>query len=176
VLTGTEQNRRIAMLNQQFAVRAASVVLVAGALAGTGARLQAGEESNILAQARAIEGVWEPVVTIRDCQSGVPLVSFPSMDSYNRGGSLVVEGGGEFVSTTGLGSWRHVGGRNFTALYQFFSYGPDGRLSGKLKVSARIRLSADGGSFRTTDTAELLDLNGTVIGQVCGTREARRLE
>jgi hypothetical protein len=164
------------MLNKQIVTRMAPVVLTAGVLAGAGARPQASGELTTIAQARAIEGVWEPVVTIRDCQSGVPLVSFPSMDSYGRGGSLAVVGGGEFAATTGVGSWQHAGGRNFTALYQFFNYDPDGRLAGKLKVSASIRLSADGRSFRTKDIADLLDLQGNVIGQVCGTREAKRLE
>jgi hypothetical protein len=68
-----------------------------------------------------------------------------------------------------------VGGRNFTAAYQFFAYNPDGTPLGRLRVSTKIRLSADGESFQTTDTAQLTDLNGTVLQQICGTREARRL-
>jgi hypothetical protein len=74
-----------------------------------------------------------------------------------------------------LGTWQHVGGRNFTAKYQFFAYNPDGTSLGRLRVSSKIRLSADGESFRTTDSAELTDLNGTVLQEICGTREARRL-
>ena len=75
-------------------------------------------------------------------------VSFLWMDSYIRGGSYVRESASEpAIRATGLGTWRHAGGRNFTAVYQFFTYAPDGTPTGKLKVSARIRLSADGKSF-----------------------------
>jgi hypothetical protein len=100
------------------------------------------------------------------------------MDSYIQGGSYVGESASEpAIRATGLGTWRHAGGRNFTALFQFFTYHePDGTPAGRLKVSARIRLSVDGASFRASDTAEISDLNGNVIGQVCGTREATRLQ
>jgi hypothetical protein len=46
----------------------------------------------------------------------------------------------------------------------------------RLKVSARIRLAADGSSFTTSDTAEVTDLQGTVVGHLCGTRQAKRLQ
>ena len=114
-------------------------------------------ETDARAQARAIEGVWEPVVTILDCQTQTPIVSFLSMDSYIRGGSYVGESASEpAIRATGLGTWRHAGGRNFTAVYQFFTYAPDGTPTGKIKVSARIRLSADGKSFHTSDTSEVI--------------------
>ena len=159
------------MTKKQMAGRMVAVAVVTGSLAA--AHLKA----NNRPVNRAIEGVWEPTVTIRDCQTQAPIFSFASMDSYIRGGSLVAESASEpNVRATGLGSWQHVGGRNFTALYQFFTYDPTGLPSGRLKVSARIRLGADGSSFTTSDTAEVTDLQGNVLGHVCGTREARRLQ
>src|SRR4029453_11934266 len=123
---------------------------------------QANEQSRT--QSRAIEGVWEPVVTARDCQTQAPLFSFLSMDSYIRGGSLVIVNDSEpSQRATGLGVWRHVGGRNFTSAFQFFTYAPDGTPSGRLRSSSLIRMSADGNSFRSSDTVEVSDLNGTVI-------------
>jgi hypothetical protein len=163
------------MLTRQIVGRTAAVLLTTTLIAA-GARVQASGELVNPLLARAIEGVWEPTVTIRDCQTGTPIFSFLSMDSYIRGGAYVGEGMGEPANRAlGLGSWRHVGGRNFTAAYQFFAYNPDGTPLGRLRVSTRIRLSADGESFHTTDTAQLTDLNGTVLQQICGTREARRL-
>ena len=168
------------MQNRQIAARTTGLVFVIGLLMGAGAPIAAAggsTEDDTLAQSRAIEGVWEPVVTIVDCQSQTPLFSFLSMDSYIRGGSYVGESASEpAIRATGLGTWRHAGGRNFTAVYQFFTYAPDGTPTGKLKVSARIRLSADGKSFRTSDSAEVSDLNGTVVAQVCGYRVATRFE
>ena len=168
------------MQKRQIAARTSGLVFVIGILMGAGQPVAAEggtSEHDTRAQSRAIEGVWEPVVTIIDCVTKAPLVSFLSMDSYIRGGSYVGESASEpAIRATGLGTWRHAGGRNFTALYQFFTYAPDGTPNGKLKVSARIRLSADGKSFRTSDTSELLALDGTVITQVCATRVATRFE
>jgi hypothetical protein len=165
------------MLKRRIVGRTSAVALLTTALIGASAQVQAkGDSGNALAQARAIEGPWEPMVTIRDCQTGTPIVSFLSMESYLRGGAFVGEGMSEPSNRAlGLGTWRHVDGRNFTAAYQFFAYNPDGTPLGRLRVSSKIRLSADGESFRTTDTAELTDLNGTVLQQICGTREATRL-
>jgi hypothetical protein len=70
---------------------------------------------------------------------------------------------------------RHAGGRNFTSAFQFFTYAPDGTPSGRLRSSTRIKMSADGKSFHSSDTVEVSDLNGIVILQGCVTQEAIRL-
>lgn len=165
------------MLTRRIVGRTAAALVMTTLTAGS-AGLQARQESvNPPALARAIEGIWEPTVTIRDCVTGAPVFSFLSMDSYIRGGAYVGEGMGEPSNRAlGLGTWRHAGGRNFTVTYQFFAYTmPDGAPLGRLRVSAKIRLSHDGESFHATDTAQLTDLNGTVLQDICGTREARRL-
>jgi hypothetical protein len=154
------------------------MIFMIGVLLGAGGRLEANQESGDRAgqgQPRAIEGVWEPVVTIRDCQTGAALFSFLSMDTYIRGGSFLGEGNGS-PSVTGYGTWQHAGGRNYTVVFQFFMFNPDGSPAGRLKVRSNIRLSADGAAFRASDTAEISDLNGNVVAQICGTREAKRLQ
>jgi hypothetical protein len=168
------------MKTKQIVTRAAGVIVVVGALFGAGTVAQANEQSGdhaSKAQARAIEGVWEPTVTARDCQTQAPLFSFLAMASFIRGGSLVVENAGQpFERATGLGVWRHAGGRDFTSAFQFFTYAPDGTLAGRVKTSTHIRLSPGGKSFRSYDTVEVSDLNGTVILQGCATQEAIRLK
>ena len=154
--------------------RSAGVVLMAGALAGMGARLQASEDK---AQVRAIEGVWQAVVTIRDCQSQAEIFTFPTMESYIRGGSLLLENSSTpAMRATGMGTWRHAGGRNYTTVYRFFTYNPDGSLSGGLRVSSATRLNARGTAFTDSGTFEVSDLNGTVIQQGCGTKQGTRLQ
>jgi hypothetical protein len=159
----------------------AGVFLVSGALVSTGDRLHARQEpvdQVVSARARAIEGVWEPTVTIRDCQTGVPGVSFVAMESYIQGGSYIGESATVPVRrATGFGTWQHTGGRNFTALRQFFTYNPDGSPAGRLKIATNILLSADGASLRASDRAELFDLNGNLIrDDICSTQEATRLK
>ncbi len=168
------------MKTKQIVTRAAGVLVVVGALFGAGTVAQANEQSGnhaSNAQSRALEGVWETVVTARDCQTQAPLFTFLSMVSYIRGGSLVLEAASEpSQRATGLGVWRHVGGRNFTSAFQFFTYAPDGTPAGRLRSSTRIRMSADGKAFGSSDTVEVSDLNGTVILQGCVTQEAIRLQ
>lgn len=151
---------------------------------GRAGRLQASDGSGdpaAKAQARAIEGVWLPVVTITDCQTQAVLATFPSMDMYVRGGGFVGFGAVHQSDQIGLGAWRHVGGRNYTAEYQFFNYtpfgAPDGTPDGTLlKVSATIRLNAAGTAFTSSTTAQIVDGSGNVLGQTCGSRQATRLQ
>ena len=168
------------MKTKQIVTRAAGVIVVVSALFGAGTVAQANEQSGhhaSKAQSRALEGVWETVVTARDCQTQTPLFTFLSMVSYIRGGSLVLEAASEpSQRATGLGVWRHVGGRNFTSAFQFFTYAPDGTPSGRLRSSTRIRMSADGKSFSSSDTVEVSDLNGTVILEGCVTQKGIRLQ
>jgi hypothetical protein len=80
-----------------------------------------------------------------------------------------------------MGAWRHVAGRRYTAQYQFFSYtpfgAPDGTPDGTmLRVTSTITLNAAGTAFEGSQTGEVVDFAGNVLGQVCGTRTATRLQ
>jgi hypothetical protein len=167
-------------MNTKTIAWAAAGVLTAVMLMGTTGRLRAPDagDGTAGAQARAIEGVWEAVATIRDCNvPEIEFFSFSSMDSYIRGGSYIGESASEpAVRATGMGKWRHEGGRDYTAVYQFFTFDTVGKWSGRLVVSAQIRLSADGASFRSSDTAVITDLDGNVVDQICGTRQAVRFQ
>jgi hypothetical protein len=132
-----------------------------------------------MAQSRAIEGVWAAVVSIRDCQSQAEIFTFPTMEIYVRGGSLLSENSSTAaMRSTGMGTWQHTVGKDYTAVYRFFAYNPDGSLGGVIRVSSTIRLNARGTAFTisASDTFEVSDLNGTVIQQGCGTRRGTRLQ
>ena len=171
------------MTTRQIVARAAGVI-VAVVLLGAGNVALAHERSGdngAKAQARAIEGVWLPIVTITDCQTQAVIATFPSMEIYVRGGGYVGFGAVTQSDQIGMGAWRHAGGRKYTAQYQFFNYtpfgAPDGRPDGTLlRVSATIRLNAAGTAFASSTTAEVVDVAGNVLAQVCGTRTATRLQ
>ena len=173
------------MNKRQLVARTAGMMLMVGALLGAGDRLQAQNDSDRGAsdQAQRIEGVWLPIVNITDCQTQAVIVTFPSMDIYVRGGGFIGFGAVQKSDQVGLGAWRHVGGRNYVSEHQFFGYNPapvgapDGAPDGTmLKVSATMRLSADGTAFTSSQTADLLDPAGNVLARICGTREATRLQ
>ena len=167
------------MNKRQVVARTAGMMLMVGALLGAGDRLQAQDAD----QAHRIEGVWLPIVNITDCQTQAVIVTFPSMEIYVRGGGFIGFGAVQKSDQVGLGAWRHVGGRNYVSEYQFFGYSPapvgapDGAPDGTmLKVSATMRLSADGTTFTSSQTGEVLDFAGHVLAHVCGTRTATRLQ
>ena len=173
------------MNKRQVVVRTAGMILMVGALLGAGDQLQANDDSDQAAreQARRIEGVWLPIVTIRDCQTQAVIVTFPSMEIYVRGGGFIGFGAVQKSDQVGMGAWRHAGGRNYISEYQFFGYvpspggAPDGAPDGTLlKVSARIRLNVAGTAFTGSQTADVVDFNGNVLARVCGTRTATRLQ
>jgi hypothetical protein len=158
------------------------VIVAVGALLGAGTVAQANEQPKVHgSKARAIEGVWLPIVTITDCQSQAEIITFPSMDIYVRGGGFIGFGAVRQSDQVGMGAWRHVGGRTYTAQYQFFNYipfgAPDGTPDGTLlRVTATITLNAAGTAFEGSQTGEVVDFAGNVLGQVCGTRTATRLQ
>ena len=172
------------METRQIVARAAGVIVVVGALFGAGTATQANEQSGDHASkagARAIEGVWLPIVTITDCQTQAVIATFPSMDIYVRGGGYIGFGAVRQSDQIGMGAWRHAGGRNYIAQYQFFNYtpfgAPDGTPDGTLlRVSATIQLNAAGTEFSSSQTADVVDAAGNVLAQVCGTRTATRLQ
>lgn len=173
-------------MNKRQVARTAGMILMVGALLGASDRLQAQGESVDRAareQARRIEGVWLPIVTITDCQTQAVIATFPSMEIYVRGGGYVGFGAVQKSDQVGMGAWRHVGGRNYISQYQFFGYAPapigapDGPPDGtRLKVSSAIRLNVAGTTFTTTETSELLDFAGNVLARGCAHREATRLQ
>jgi hypothetical protein len=174
------------MNRRQVVGHTAGMILMVGAMLAAGDRVQAQVESVDRAateQARRIEGVWLPIVTITDCQTHAVIATFPSMEIYVRGGGYVGFGAVQKSDQVGMGAWRHAGGRNYVSEYQFFGYAPapvgapDGPPDGTLlKVSATIRLNAAGTAFTSSQTADVVDFNGNVFAQVCGTRTATRLQ
>jgi hypothetical protein len=168
------------MTTRQIVARAAGVIVAVGTLLGAGNVARAHEQSGDQG-ARAIEGVWLPIVTITDCQTQAVIATFPSMEIYVRGGGYVGFGAVRQSDQIGMGAWRHVGGRVYTAQYQFFNYTPFGAPNGTpdgtlLRVSAMIQLNAAGTAFTSSGTAEVVDTAGNVLAQTCGSRTATRLQ
>jgi hypothetical protein len=170
----------------RFTVIGDAALDAAGVLLSAGDRLQANDDSADRAareQARRIEGVWLPIVTITDCQTQAEIATFPSMEIYVRGGGTIGFGAVQKSDQVGMGAWRHAGGRNYVSQYQFFGYvpapvgAPDGAPDGTLlKVSSTIRLNAAGTAYSSSETADILDSAGKVLARICWHREATRLQ
>ena len=124
-----------------------------------------------------IEGVWLPIVTITDCQTQAVIATFPSMEIYVRGRGYVGFGAVRQSDQIGMGAWRHVGGRMYTAQYQFFNYtpfgAPDGTPTGRRRGFGNGQLIPP---VMNSPAPRPQTWSRRMLAQVCGTRTATRLQ
>src|SRR3982750_2663847 len=123
-----------------------------------------GDQSNLSANARSIEGVWDAQVTIRNCASGIPGPTFRAMDLFIRGGSVVdTNSAPPSTRGPGMGTWEHLGGQNFTSTLRFFLYNPDGSLAGVRRIAQNIELNDAGDAWSSTVNIVVTAPNGVVV-------------
>ena len=128
--------------------------------------------------ARLLEGSWNVQVTRRNCQTGEAVVSFPTMSTFNRGGTM--QDYGIAMAPTGRGPghgvWSYHSGRRFTNNFQFFLFGADGSHTGRQIIRRQIEVSRFGSTYTATGAVEVFNTVGTVIATVCTTEIATRFE
>lgn len=131
---------------------------------------------------RKLEGVWNIMVTTRNCATGVPGRTFPAMETYARGGTIIEYALGSATGpnlsgrTTAQGIWHYESNGVYTTALQFFRLGTDGAYTGTTRSVLEISLSDDGNSFTSTETQQNFDTTGTLIQTRCNTRAATRFE
>ena len=121
------------------------------------------------------EGAWNVSVTIRQCGTGDPVRTINAMNLFIHDGTLT-ETAANFLRSPSLGTWRHVGGRRYTATIRFFRYNPDGSFASRAKVTRMIEFSRDGNTFTSTGTVEDFNAEDALISTSCPTETATRLE
>jgi hypothetical protein len=127
--------------------------------------------------ARALEGTWNVVVTLRNCDTGAPLGTFKAMDLFIQGGSMVdTNAAPPSTRGPGFGSWEYVGEQQFTATLRFFIYNPDGSFAGVRRVAQEISMGDDNNSWESNVTNIIFNPAGTPIATGCGTASAVRAE
>ena len=125
-----------------------------------------------------LEGVWDAHITVSDC-NGHFLRSVRSFDMYIHDGSVSAAGG--TVAGTGLplprtnavGSWQHLQGRTFSAVFRFFGLNTDGALVTIATATRKLELNGD--TLTATDKLTVTDLNGVVLNTACSDVTATRL-
>lgn len=121
-----------------------------------------------------IEGVWETVITQRDCTSQAALATFRGMQVYHRGGTLTDTSGAPTVTrTAGFGVWQRAS-NEVTTKFRFFRYNADGSLAGSTVVTRTAVPGADGNSVTGRSTTQLFDVGGTEVGRGCATDTGTR--
>jgi hypothetical protein len=122
-----------------------------------------------------IEGVWDVNVTIRQCDTGAPVVKFPAMNMFIHGGTLT-ETSNDLLRGSSVGTWSHVRRHAYTAVFRFFRFNKDGSFAGRDKITRAIRLGEDGNTFTANAHFYIFDVNDNLVASGCGTETAKRLE
>jgi len=124
-----------------------------------------------------LEGTWRVALTIRNCQTGAEIATVPALNTFIPGGSMIgTPSQNPTLIRAGHGAWEHSGGRSFTNTVVFFRYNADGTFAGTQKVTRQIELAQSSDEFTSTDSFELADPNGNVVGSGCATGAGQRLE
>lgn len=163
-------------LKRITAFGATAGLILAGLLVALGSGLTAGAQSQ--SQAGRIEGTWRVQLTVRDCQTGAALRSFPALFIFGNGGTLSFTTAGQppAASTPGVGAWGHTGGNNYSAVSETFVFSPSGVWIQTHRLTRAIELSDDANEFTDTVALQIVDTNGNPIATGCGTSHGRRFE
>jgi hypothetical protein len=125
-----------------------------------------------------IEGTWRVQVTLRNCQTGAEIRTFPALLTFANGGALT---GTSTVLATGLrspdhGIWSHTGGQSYHAVDEAFIFSPAGAWVSTQRLTQDIQLAADGDTLLSNATTEFFDTAGNLTATGCATANATRME
>src|SRR5215831_6116615 len=161
--------KRIAAFGATAALVLAGILVLA-----PGQKARAQSES----QAGRIEGTWRVQLTVRNCQTGEPLRSFPVLFTFAKGGTLIATTAGQSPAlfSPNLGVWGHTDGNTYSAVSEAFVFSPAGAWIQTHRLTRAIELSSDANEFTDTVILEIFDINRNLIATGCGTSAGRRFE
>jgi hypothetical protein len=149
-------------------VTAAATMLLIQACGG-GAIAQSDDNDPII-------GVWDDVVTARNCATGAVLGTFRAIGIAHRGGTF--QGDNAAPPTTrgaAFGTWKRESGSDYTGTLVFMRFGPDLTMIGTTKVVAKRTLSADGNSYTGSLVRREYNLDGVQTLEGCGSTAGKRI-
>lgn len=130
--------------------------------------------------ANRIVGFWHAQVSIGPCAGG-PVNTFLGLNTFMAGGTL--SDTNTFQPTSrgpGMGVWTYLGrGRHGESRYknhfQFARFKPDGSFDGLQDVYNDITLQADAKTWTANVHAYVLNVDGSVRVEACGSALANRI-
>lgn len=140
-----------------------------------------GQENRIqeVPQPFNLVGVWQTVVTQRNCQTGDPTgPNFQSLFTFNEGGTMAEDSAGfpPPLRGSGHGIWAANNMFHPTYAYTFFRFNADGTLAGSNISRHNATFGLSGNDFTANATVEVRAANGNLITTVCLTLTAARFQ
>lgn len=130
--------------------------------------------------ANRIVGLWHVDVTTGPCAGG-PRINFFALGNFHAGGTI--SDANAFPPSTrgpGMGIWRYLGpgphgiGR-YEVRFQFARFLPDGSFDGLQDIGGTIELARNARSYVHDVSARVLNRDGSVRAELCGTALAERV-
>jgi hypothetical protein len=123
-------------------------------------------------------GVWDVLISFRDCNTGEVTRTRPGMMSFMNGGIMQEFGTGSAPQdrSDAQGVWWHETGRSFTSVSKFYRFATDGTFVGSAKLYRQFDLTLDGSGINAYVRAEIYDPSGNLVGMGCSTESGERLQ
>ena len=130
------------------------------------------------AHSEKVVGTWDVQVTIRNCQTGAALITFPSTTTLMAGGTVLDSTSGipQALKTPGHGVWSYVRGNIYRFKTKSFSFDASGNFTGWTIISHEVYLHRRADGFESTGTAMIYAPNGSLITTGCSTTVSTRFE
>src|SRR5690348_486262 len=154
----------------------AALVLAGMLFLGSGLTVRAQSEDSD--SRNRLEGTWRLQITVRDCQTGQALRTFPAMFAFAKGGTLTATTAGQLpsLSTPNLGVWQHTEGHTYRAVSETFIFSPAGAWIQTHRLTRTIEIGNDGDEFTDAVNLEIFGTTGNLIATGCATSVANRFE
>lgn len=124
-----------------------------------------------------LAGTWDAAVTITNCATGSPIVSFLSTANFNQGGTFsgITSGTAPSLRTSERGVWAHVTGNSYRFRFRAYVFNAAGVATGYQVITHDVELDADNLTYTSAGTTRVFDLTGTQIGSGCSTAIGTRM-
>ena len=146
----------------------ALLVLVGGMQISVSGQDDKGHEPSLV-------GVWVTQVTRRNCETGEPIGTSRSQNTFAKGGTLLETIGPSILRSPGNGIWKREHGWNeYSYALRFMRFDVAGSFVGSGVVRVALTLDETGDHYTSTATNDVLDVNGNVIGSGSATSVSTR--
>lgn len=163
---------------KRFAAFGGTAALVLAGMLVLGSGLTARARAQDAGSQNGLQGTWRVQVTVRDCQTGQALRTFPALFAFAKGGTLTATTAGQLpsLSTSNLGVWRHTDGHTYSAVSEAFVFSPAGAWTQTHRLTRVIEIGNDANEFTDTVALQIFDTNGNLIVTGCATSVGSRFE
>lgn len=124
--------------------------------------------------ANSIVGTWNTTVTFVDCTTGAVIRSFPTMNTFNQGGTMLETPRSLAQRSPGHGTWARTQGHEYTSTFKFFRSNADGTDNG-YQIVYRSQVLEDG-TLNTTAVFQNYNAAGLPTTSGCALETATRLQ